>query len=359
MAITESVGAQTGAPDRHACTSSAPPGAHSSSTAPVHPSGRLREPVRPAQPPVKGDGGLQRVPAPRESTMALTGSVGAQTGAPDRLARFLTAPLGAHSSSTAPAHPLRRPCELARPGQSPEQGDGGPQHAPVLRESTLALTESAGAQTGAPDRHACTLSAPPGAHSSSTAPVHPSGRPRELVRPAQSPAQGDGGLQHAPAPRESTMTLTVSVGAQTGAPDRLARILTAPPGAHSSSTAPAHPPRRPRELARPGQSPEQGDGGPQHAPVLRESTTALIEGVGPPPLSVPLHRQHEDRGREATDPPTLVPSPHTDTGERPPFGACSWTGSFHAPTGYLALLATSGPPDPGSNARFKLPPSSS
>ena len=90
-----------------------------------------------------------------------------------------------------------------------------------------------------------------------------------------------------------------------------------------------------------------------------DGTTALIEGVGPPPLSVPLHRQHEDRGREATDPPTLVPSPHTDTGERPPFGACSWTGSFHAPTGYLALLATSGPPDPGSNARFKLPPSSS
>jgi hypothetical protein len=37
--------------------------------------------------------------------------------------------------------------------------------------------------------------------------------------PAQPPAQGDGGLQHAPALRESKMALTESVGAQTGAPD--------------------------------------------------------------------------------------------------------------------------------------------
>jgi hypothetical protein len=37
----------------------------------------------------------------------------------------------------------------------------------------------------------------------------------------------------------------------------------------------------PRVLARPAQSPARGDGGPQHAPVLRESTMALIESVGP------------------------------------------------------------------------------
>jgi hypothetical protein len=43
--------------------------------------------------------------------------------------------------------------------------------------------------------------------------VHPSVRPRELISPAQPPAQGDGGFQHAPVLRESTMTLTKSVGA--------------------------------------------------------------------------------------------------------------------------------------------------
>ena len=76
----------------------------------------------------------------------------------------------------------------------------------------MALTESVGAQTGAPDRLARMLTASPGAHSSSSAPVRPSGRPREIASPAQPPAQGDGGLQHAPALRESTMTLTESVG---------------------------------------------------------------------------------------------------------------------------------------------------
>jgi len=45
----------------------------------------------------------------------------------------------------------------------------------------------------------CTLTAPrPRANISSPALVHPSVRPRELASPAQSPAQGDGGLQHSP-----------------------------------------------------------------------------------------------------------------------------------------------------------------
>ena len=171
--------------------------------------------------------------------------------------------------------------------------------------------------------------------------------------------QGDGGPQHAPVLRESTMALIESARAQTDAPDRLACTLSAPPGAHSSSTAPAHPSRRPRDLARPGQSPVQGDGGPQHAPALRESTRALTESVGPPTLSGPLHRQHEFWGREASDSPTLVPGSYTDTGESPPFGVCSWTVSSHAPTGHPASLATPGSPDPGLNARSKSPPSSS
>jgi hypothetical protein len=64
----------------------------------------------------------------------------------------------------------------------------------ALRNSTMALTESVGAQSGAPARPARKLSAPPGAHSSSSALVHPSRGPRDLVSPAQLPAQGDGGV---------------------------------------------------------------------------------------------------------------------------------------------------------------------
>ena len=131
-----------------------------------------------------------------DSPQPLSQAAGAQTGAPDRLACILTASPGAYSSSPASVHPSVKPREPVSPAQPPAQGDGGLQHAPVLRESTMALTESAGAQTDAPDRLACTLTAPSGAHSSSSAPVHPSGRPRELASPAQPPAQGDGGLQH-------------------------------------------------------------------------------------------------------------------------------------------------------------------
>jgi hypothetical protein len=103
------------------------------------------------------------------------------------------------------------------------------------------------------------------------------------------------------------MALTESVGAQTGAPERLARMLTAPPGAHSSSSAPVHPSGRPRELANPAQPPAQGDGGLQHAPVLRESTMALTESVGSLISSVPLPWQYEDRGRKAAE--SLAPVP--------------------------------------------------
>jgi hypothetical protein len=107
------------------------------------------------------------------------------------------------------------------------------------------------------------------------------------------------------------MALTESVGAQTGAPDRLTRMLTAPPGARSSSSAPVHPSGRPRELANPTHAcihvPAQGDGGLQHAPVLRESTMALTESVGSLISSVPLPWQHEDRGRKATESLTPVP----------------------------------------------------
>jgi hypothetical protein len=230
---------------------------------------------------------------------------------------------------------------------------------PPQVDSPQPLSHAAGALTGAPDRLARTLTAPPGAHSSSPASVHPSERPRELASPAQPPAHGDGGLQHAPALRESTMALTGSVGAQTGAPDRIARTLTAPPGAHSSSSAPVHQSGRPRELANPAQSPAQGDGGLQHAPVLRESTMALTGSVGPLLSSAPLHWQHEDRGRTAAESLTPVPGSYSVTGDSPPFGSCPWTGSSHALACHPASLATPGSPDPGSNARSKLPPNSS
>ena len=253
-----------------------------------------------------------------------------------------------HSGSPTQDH---KPSEHAPPA--------APLTTPLQVDSPQPLSQAAGAQTGAPDRLACILTAPPGAYSSSPASVHPSVRPRELASPAQPPAQGDGGLQHAPALRESTMALTESVGAQTGAPDRLARMLTAPPGAHSSSSAPVHPSGRPRELASPAQPPAQGDGGLQHAPVLRESTMALTESVGSLISSVPLPWQHEDRGRKAAESLTPVPGSYSVTGDSPPFGGCSWTGSSHAPAGHPASLATPGSPDPGSNARPKLPPNSS
>jgi hypothetical protein len=63
----------------------------------------------------------------------------------------------------------------------------------------------------------------PGAHSSSSASVHPSVRPRELASPAPPPAQGDEGFQHAPVLMESTMALTESVrGAHIERPAALA-----------------------------------------------------------------------------------------------------------------------------------------
>ncbi len=69
------------------------------------------------------------------------------------------------------------------------------------------------------------------------------------------------------------------------------------PAAHSSSSAPVRPSGRLRELASPAQPPAQGDGGLQHAPVIRESTMTLTESVGSLISRVPLPWQHEDRGR--------------------------------------------------------------
>jgi hypothetical protein len=154
------------------------------------------------------------------------------------------------------------------------------------------------------------------------------------------------------------MALTETVGAQTGASDRLTHTLTAPPGAHSTSSAPVHPSGSPRELASPAQPPAQGDGRLKHAPVLRESTMALTESVGALRSSVPLPWQHEDRGQKAAESLPPVPGAYFVTGDSLPFG-CSWTGSPHAPAGHSASLATPGSPDPGSNARPKLPPNSS
>jgi hypothetical protein len=101
------------------------------------------------------------------------------------------------------------------------------------------------------------------------------------------------------------------------------------------------------------------DGGLQHAPVLRESTMALTESVGSLISSVPLPWQHEDRGRKAAESLPPAPGAYSVTGDSPPFGDCSWTGSSHAPAGHPASLATPGSPDSGSNARPKLPPNSS
>jgi hypothetical protein len=69
-------------------------------------------------------------------------------------------------------------------------------------------------------------------------------RPRELASPAQPPAQGDGGLQHAPVLRESTMALTESVGAQTawrpGPTRSLACMLTARPQGRTAAARPRY-----------------------------------------------------------------------------------------------------------------------
>ena len=182
-----------------------------------------------------------------------------------------------------------------------------------------------------------------------------------------SPTQDHKPSEHAPpaAPLitppqvDSPQSLSQAAEAQTGAPDRLACILTAPPGAHSSSSASVHPSVRPRELASPAPPPAQGDGGFQHAPVLMESTMALTESVGALITNVPLPWQHEDRGHQAAVSLPPVPGSCSVLGDSPPFGGCSWAGSSHAPVGHPASLVTPGSPDPGSNARSKLSPSSS
>jgi hypothetical protein len=131
-----------------------------------------------------------------------------------------------------------------------------------------------------------------------------------------SPTQNHKPSEHAPpaAPLimppqvDSSQSLSQAAEAQTGAPDRFACLLTAPPGAHSSSSASVHPSVRPRELASPAPPPAQGDGGFQHAPVLMESTMALTESVGALISSVPLPWQHEDRGHQTSSHQTPLPN---------------------------------------------------
>jgi hypothetical protein len=76
QSLSQAAEAPTGAPDRFACSSPAPPVAHSSSSASEHPSARPRELASPA-PPAHGDGGCQHAPALPESAKALTESAGA------------------------------------------------------------------------------------------------------------------------------------------------------------------------------------------------------------------------------------------------------------------------------------------
>jgi hypothetical protein len=134
---------------------------------------------------------------------------------------------------------------------------------------------------------------------------------------------------------DSPQSLSQAAEAQTCALDRFACLLTAPPRAHSSSSASVHPSVRPRGLASPAPPPAQGDGGFQHAPVLTESTMVLTESVLRPRYRCSV------------------------LGDSPPFGGCSWAGSPHAPVYHPAPLVTPGSPDPGSHARSKLSPSSS
>jgi len=206
---------------------------------------------------------------PNHSAMPLAGLARAKVDhpyTPVQTACYHPAPLQAPSDNLATAMDVRT-SPAAGPANelsgSDHPGSTTQDHKPSVHappavplttppqvDSPQPLPHAAGAQTGAPDRLARTSTAPrPGANSSSPASVHPSERPRELVSPTQPTAQGNGGFQHAPAPRESTTTLTESVGAQTGALDRPARKLTAHPGAYSSSSAPVHPARGPRELA--------------------------------------------------------------------------------------------------------------
>ena len=151
---------------------------------------------------------------------------------------------------------------------------------------------------------------------------------------------------------DSPQLLSQAAEAQTGAPDRLARPPTVPPGAHSSSSVSVHPSVRPCEPASPAPPPVHGGGGAQHAPVLKEGTMTLTESVGALIASPPPHWQHEDRGPHqaaASLPP--VPGACFALGVSPPISGCSWTGSSHAPVGHLATPMPPGSPVPGSNAR--------
>ncbi len=123
----------------------------------------------------------------------------------------------------------------------------------------------------------------------------------------------------------------IAAEAQTGAPDRFARLVTVPPGAHSSSSAPVHPSVRPREPASPAPPPAQGGGGAQHAPVLKESTMTLTESVGALIASAPPHWQHEDRGHQAAASLPPVSGACSALGVSPPFSGCPLAGSSHAP----------------------------
>ena len=77
QSLSQAAEAPTGAPDRFACSSPAPPvhGAQQQLSLGAHPSARPRALASPA-PPAQGDGGCQHAPALTESAKALTESAG-------------------------------------------------------------------------------------------------------------------------------------------------------------------------------------------------------------------------------------------------------------------------------------------
>ena len=120
QSLSQAAEAPTGVPTRSACSSLAPPVAHSSSPASEHPPASPRALASPA-PPAHGDGGSQLAPALTESAGALTGSVPPHSQHEDRshlAVASLTPVSGGHPGPPPPPGQMR-PLEAPTPSPPP------------------------------------------------------------------------------------------------------------------------------------------------------------------------------------------------------------------------------------------------
>ena len=154
QSLSQAAEAPTGVPTRSACSSLAPPVAHSSSPASELPPASPRALASPA-PPAHGDGGSQLAPALTESAGALTGSVPPHSQHEDRshLAVASLTPVSGGHPGPPPPPGQTRPLEALTPSPPPSPAN------------TVVISDCRGSTAGVPRPAPAPLTARPEPHS--------------------------------------------------------------------------------------------------------------------------------------------------------------------------------------------------